>query len=116
MSEQSENIYINLVKNPKWDGVESNQPIYVGPPNVEAQQKGKNWTIGAKINGVWYNQAAFDDVAEDGTPTGGINVVLTPQDNSGSAGSSGGSKQQSFAQRKPYAKPAAYGNNRPSRY
>ena len=66
MSEQSENIYINLVKNPKWDGVESNQPIYVGPPNVEAQQKGKNWTIGAKINGVWYNQAAFPTKDKNG--------------------------------------------------
>jgi len=74
MSEQSENIYINLVKNPKWDGVESNQPIYVGPPNVEAQQKGKNWTIGAKINGVWYNQAAFPTKDKNGNKVpGGLN-------------------------------------------
>jgi hypothetical protein len=79
MSEQSENIYINLVKNPKWDGVESNQPVYVGPPNVEAQQKGKNWTIGVKINGMWYNQAAFPTKDKDGNKVaGGLTIKLTP--------------------------------------
>lgn len=89
MSEQSENIYINLVKNPKWDGVESNQPIYVGPPNVEAQQKGKNWTIGVKINGVWYNQAAFPTKDKNGNKVpGALTIKLTP---------SGATKKNDFA-------------------
>lgn len=109
-----EKIYIKLIpNNDKQPG--DNRPSFVAPINPKSPP-GKTWRVSANINGTWYNQAAFDDFAEDGTPTGGINVVLTPQDNSGSAGSSGGSKQQSFAQRKPYAKPAAYGNNRPSRY
>ena len=109
-----EKLYIKLIPNAdKQPG--DNRPSFVAPINPKSPP-GKTWRVSANINGTWYNQAAFDDVAEDGTPTGVINVVLTPQDNSGSAGSSGGSKQQSFAHRKPYAKPAAYGNTRPSRY
>ena len=42
MDNNSENIYINLVKNPKWDGAESNQPVYVGPPNMSEKAQGKN--------------------------------------------------------------------------
>lgn len=103
MSEQSENIYINLVKNPKWDGVESNQPIYVGPPNVEAQQKGKNWTIGVKINGMWYNQAAFPTKDKDGNKVaGGLTIKLTPSgagkatNNSFAKANDGGNNEYTF--------------------
>ena len=108
---ESNKIYIKLIPNlDKQQG--DNRPSYVAPINPKSPA-GKTWRISANINGQWYNQAAFDDVAEDGTPTGGINVVLTPQENSGT---SGGGKQQTFAQKKPYAKPNAYGNNKPSRY
>ena len=30
----------------------------------------KNWTIGVEINGKWYSQAGFDELAENGEPTG----------------------------------------------
>jgi hypothetical protein len=35
---------------------------------------------------LWYNQCAFDDMSEDGSFTGGINVVLTPNDSSSQSG------------------------------
>ena len=54
--EKSENIYINLVKNPnKKEG--DNLPIYVAPKNDKFPDK--NWTIGVNIDGAWFNQAAF---------------------------------------------------------
>ena len=91
MSEQSENIYINLVKNPKWDGVESNQPVYVGPPNVEAQQKGKN------------NQAAFPTKDKNGNKVaGGLTIKLTPSgagkatNNSFAKANDGGNNEYTF--------------------
>ena len=89
MDNNSENIYINLVKNPKWDGVESNQPVYVGPPNMSEKAQGKNWTIGVKINGKWYNQAAFPTKDKEGNKVaGGLTVKLTP---------SGAGKKNNFA-------------------
>ena len=50
------NLYIKLVRNEKRESRE--QPMYVAPPNIEAQKNGKNWTIGAKIGDTWYNQCA----------------------------------------------------------
>ena len=47
MDNKSNDIYINLVKNPAWQPG-SNQPVYVGPPNVDAQKQGKNWRVGVK--------------------------------------------------------------------
>ena len=57
MSEQSEKIYINLVKNKDWKSPKDKLPVYVGPKNMKHPDK--NWTIGVNINGKWYNQAAF---------------------------------------------------------
>ena len=57
MSEQSEKIYINLVKNKDWKSPTDKLPVYVGPKNMKHPDK--NWTIGVNINGKWYNQAAF---------------------------------------------------------
>lgn len=82
MDNKSNDIYINLVKNPAWQPG-SNQPVYVGPPNVEAQKQGKNWRVGVKINGVWHNQAAFPTKDKDGNKVdGGITVKLSPSTSS----------------------------------
>ena len=82
MDNKSNDIYINLVKNSAWQPG-SNQPVYVGPPNVEAQKQGKNWRIGVKINGVWYNQAAFPTKDKDGNKVeGGITIKLSPSTSS----------------------------------
>jgi hypothetical protein len=54
-------------------------------------------------------------MSEDGSFTGGINVVLTPNDSSSQSGT-GGSGKPAFAQQKPFVKKQAYGNNRPSKY
>jgi|TARA_R110000796_G_scaffold104783_1_gene214675 hypothetical protein len=106
-------IYIKLIPNQdKQEG--DNRPSWVAPINPKSPA-GKTWRIGASINGTWYNQCAFDDTAEDGTPTGGINVVLTPNDGS-SQSSAGGGGKPAFAPQKTFAKRPAYGNNRPSRY
>jgi hypothetical protein len=81
----ADKIYIKLIPNDKRTA--PNQPSYVAPPNLKRPDK--NWTIGVEINGSWYNQAAFDEIAENGEPTGG-----------------GGTK---FAYKKPpYAKPSSY--------
>ena len=86
-------LYIKLIPNAdKQPG--DNRPSFVAPINPKSPP-GKTWRLSANVNGVWYNQAAFDDTEEDGTPTGGLNVVLTPQDNAQS-GPTGGGKQQSF--------------------
>ena len=44
-----------------------NRPSFVAPINPKSPP-GKTWRIGAKIGNTWYNQAAFDDTQEDGTP------------------------------------------------
>ena len=106
-------IYIKLIPNQdKQEG--DNRPSWVAPINPKSPA-GKTWRMGASINGTWYKQCAFDDTAEDGTPTGGINVVLTPNDGS-SQSSAGGGGKPAFAPQKTFAKRPAYGNNRPSRY
>ena len=106
-------IYIKLIPNQdKQEG--DNKPSCVAPINPKSPA-GKTWRIGASINGTWYNQCAFDDMSEDGSFTGGINVVLTPNDSSSQSGT-GGSGKPAFAQQKPFVKKQAYGNNRPSKY
>ena len=82
----SDKLYIKLV--PNENKTADNQPSWVAPINPKSPE-GKTWRIGAKIGDAWYSQAAFDDVAEDGTPTGGINVVLTPNESKPSSGTSG---------------------------
>jgi len=77
MSEQSEKIYINLVKNKDWKSPTDKLPVYVGPKNMKHPDK--NWTIGVNINGKWYNQAAFPAKDQDGNvKEGEMTVILTP--------------------------------------
>ena len=71
-------IYVKLIPNAdKQPG--DNRPSWVAPINPKSPQ-GKTWRVGAKVGDIWYQQAAFDDTNEDGSPTGGLNVVLTPSD------------------------------------
>ena len=51
----NEAIWVNVIPNTKK--TEDKHPDWVAPPNVEAQAKGKNWTIGVKVGNAWYNQA-----------------------------------------------------------
>ena len=109
-----EKIYIKLIPNlDKQQG--DNRPSYVAPINPKSPA-GKTWRISANVNGTWYNQAAFDDVAEDGTPTGGLNVVLTPQDNNQSSSGSGGGRPAFTGAKKPFVKSGGYGNNQRRSY
>ena len=80
----SDKIYIKLTHNQdKQQG--DNRPSFVAPINPKSPE-GKTWRIGVKIGETWYNQAGFDDLDEQGNPTGIINVVLTPSNTgSGSA-------------------------------
>jgi len=93
------NLYIKLVRNEKRESKE--QPMFVAPPNIEAQSKGKNWTIGAKINGVWYNQAAFPTKDKNGNKVpGGLTIKLTPsgagKKNDFASGTSNGNDEYTF--------------------
>ena len=100
-------IYIKLMPNQdKQPG--DNRPSFVAPINPKSPQ-GKTWRIGAKIGNTWYNQAAFDDTQEDGTPTGGLNVVLTPSDSNTSQSGSGGKPQQFGGYKKPFQRTGTYG-------
>ena len=100
-------IYIKLMPNhDKQPG--DNRPSFVAPINPKSPA-GKTWRIGAKIGNTWYNQAAFDDIQEDGTPTGGLNVVLTPSDSSTSQSGSGGKPQQFGGYKKPFQRTGTYG-------
>tara|TARA_Y100001970_G_scaffold292965_1_gene436881 strand:- start:2938 stop:3258 length:321 start_codon:yes stop_codon:yes gene_type:complete len=102
-------IYIKLIPNAdKQPG--DNRPSFVAPINPKSPQ-GKTWRIGAKVGDTWYNQAGFDDTNEDGTPTGGLNVVLTPSDSKTPQSGSGG-QQQFGGYKKPYQKTGTYGNYR----
>ena len=49
------------------------------------------------------------DRQEDGTPTGGLNVVLTPSDSSTPQSSSGGKPQQFGGYKKPFQRTGTYG-------
>ena len=102
------NLYIKLVRNEKRESRE--QPMFVAPPNIEAQKNGKNWTIGAKIGDTWYNQCAFEEFDDQGNPTGGITVRLTPS-NTGSASAKARVQQSSFAPSK-FAKGQGSGYNK----
>jgi len=104
-------IYIKLIPNDERSA--PNHPSYVAPINPKSPE-GKKWRIGVKIGDDWYNQAAFDETAEDGTPTGGLTVQLTPNDKSKSGSSSGG--KPSYVGGKPFAKQGSYGNNKPQRW
>ena len=100
-------IYIKLMPNhDKQPG--DNRPSFVAPINPKSPQ-GKTWRIGAKIGNTWYNQAAFDDTQEDGTPAGGLNVVLTPSDSNTSQSGSGGKPQQFGGYKKPFQRTGTYG-------
>ena len=90
-------IYKKLVHNPdKQQG--DNRPSFVAPINPKSPE-GKTWRIGVKIGETWYNQAGFDDLDEQGNPTGIINVVLTPS-NTGSGSAKPRGQQPSFAPNK----------------
>ena len=104
-------IYIKLTPNNKRSA--PNHPSYVAPINPKSPP-GKEWRIGVKIGDNWYNQAAFDEVAENGEPTGNITVQLTPNDSAKSS-SSGGGGSPAYAP-KPFAKQQSYGNNKPQRW
>ena len=105
-----EAIWVNVIPNEKK--TEDKHPDWVAPPNVAAQAKGKNWTIGVKVGNAWYNQAGWNTKDESGKPTGGITIKLTH--NSTNTASSSGGGQPAFAQQKTFAKRAAYGTNKQS--
>ena len=103
----SDKIYIKLMPNQdKQPG--DNRPSFVAPINPKSPP-GKTWRIGCKIGNTWFNQAAFDDTEEDGTPTGGLNIVLTPSDSSTPQSSSGGKPQQFGGYKKPFQRTGTYG-------
>ena len=103
----SDKIYIKIIPNQdKQPG--DNRPSFVAPINPKSPP-GKTWRIGCKIGNTWFNQAAFDDTEEDGTPTGGLNVVLTPNDSSTPQSSSGGKPQQFGGYKKPFQRTGTYG-------
>ena len=105
-------IYIKLTPNNQRSA--PNHPSYVAPINPKSPQ-GKTWRIGVKIGDDWYNQAAFDEYAEDGQPTGNITVQLTPNDSSKGSSSGGAGSTPTYAP-KPFAKQQSYGNNKPQRW
>ena len=103
----SDKIYIKIIPNQdKQPG--DNRPSFVAPINPKSPP-GKTWRIGCKIGNTWFNQAAFDDTEEDGTPTGGLNIVLTPSDSSTPQSSSGGKPQQFGGYKKPFQRTGTYG-------
>ena len=110
MSNDNNDIYFKLVINKQRNA--DNQPVFVAPPNVEAQKNGKNWTIGAKLPNGWYNQCAFAEEFDDnGNPTI-INVKLSPS-NTGSAPAKPRGQQSSFAPNR-FAKGQGSGYNKPN--
>jgi hypothetical protein len=97
----SDKIYIKLTHNAdKQQG--DNRPVFVAPINPKSPE-GKTWRLGVKIGESWYNQAAFEDLDEQGNPTGIINVVLTPS-NSGSTSAKPSGQQKSFGNNNRFAK------------
>ena len=89
----SDKIYIKLTHNQdKQPG--DNRPAFVAPINPKSPE-GKTWRLNCKIGETWYNQAGFEDLDEQGNPTGIINVVLTPSNTGPSAAKPSG-QQQSF--------------------
>ena len=104
----SDKIYINLTHNADKQA-RDNRPAFVAPINPKSPE-GKTWRIGVKIGDSWYNQAGFDDLDEQGNPTGIINVVLTPS-NTGSGSAKPRGQQSSFAPSK-FAKGQGSGYNK----
>jgi len=97
----SEKIYIKLTHNADKQAGD-NRPVFVAPINPKSPE-GKTWRLGVKIGEAWYNQAAFEDLDEQGNPTGIINVVLTPS-NSGSTSAKPSGQQKSFGSNNRFAK------------
>ena len=107
---ENSKIYIKLQHNQdKQQG--DNRPIFVAPINPKSPE-GKTWRIGVKIGDDWYNQAGFEDLDEQGNPTGIINVVLTPS-NTGSAPAKPRGQQSSIAPNR-FAKGQGSGYNKPN--
>ena len=105
---ENSKIYIKLQHNQdKQQG--DNRPIFVAPINPKSPE-GKTWRIGVKIGESWYNQAGFEDLDEQGNPTGIINVVLTLS-NTGSGSAKPRGQQSSFAPNK-FAKGQGSGYNK----
>ena len=105
----SDKIYIKLTHNADKQAGD-NRPSFVAPINPKSPE-GKTWRIGVKIGETWYNQAGFDDLDEQGNPTGIINVVLTPS-NTGSAPAKPRGPQSSFAPNDRFAKGQGSGYNK----
>ena len=106
----SEKIYVKLTHNADKQAGD-NRPSFVAPINPKSPE-GKTWRIGVKIGETWYNQAGFDDLDEQGNPTGIINVVLPPSNTGSLAGKPRGPRQ-SFAPNK-FAKGQGSGYNKPN--
>ena len=102
-----DNIYIKLI--PNEDRQSANHPSWVAPINPKSPE-GKEWRIGVKIGETWYNQAGFDELAEDGQPTGGLTIRLTPNEKTPSKGSSGGGGTPNFGYKKEYPRQGSYAN------
>ena len=101
-----EAIWVNVIPNDKK--TEEKHPDWVAPRNPKSPE-GKNWTIGVKVGGSWYSQAAFGATTDDGQATGGVNVSLKPNDASKS--STGGSGQPAMGgYKKPFPKTGTYGS------
>ena len=67
-------VWCNLVRNENKNA--QNQPDWVAPPNPKSP-KDKKWTIGVKIGEVWYSQAGWNELDEQGNITG-ITIKITP--------------------------------------
>ena len=106
----SDKIYIKLTHNQdKQQG--DNRPIFVAPVNPKSPE-GNTWILNVKIGETWYNQAGFDDLDEQGNPTGIINGTLTPQ-NTGPDTANARVQQSSFQPSK-FAKGQGSGYNKPN--
>tara|TARA_E500000178_G_scaffold342018_1_gene386633 strand:+ start:135 stop:476 length:342 start_codon:yes stop_codon:yes gene_type:complete len=112
----SEKIYINLVPNDNREQGNTNLPVFVAPKNPKYPDK--NWTVGTKIGNVWYNQAAFQTKdPETGNETGGITVILTPNEGASKpAGNTRGNYQQKSFGNNNFAKRSNFGNKSNYRY
>lgn len=123
-----DNIYIKLIPNhPKLDQVMheimdekiskgDNTPLFVAPKNPKSPE-GKTWTIGTKIGNDWYNQSGFGDTRDEETHdggleikfTGGINVLLKPQDSSPKRQTNQAPQRSGYSQNKYFARAGGYG-------
>ena len=111
-----EKIYINLVPNDNREQGNTNLPVFVAPKNPKYPDK--NLTVGTKIGNQWYNQAAFQTKdPETGQETGGITVILTPNEGAGkSAPQQRGNYQQKSFGNNNFQKKPNFGNKQGYRY